>query len=145
MNAMPRNGSWVRARVLNWALCQANNQEAYPDPQLPTLEGIPEWVEGTFEASHAKAPWGEVDVFLVAWGGIAVEVDSDSVHAVESGPSEASREEQVKSDEAMREDALLRRIGTNERAEMDDVDPESVKLLDRILPPKAESGDRLGA
>lgn len=79
MKQLPLNGTMVRAHVQDWALCQANNLEEFPDPRLPTLEGLPEWVEGPLDVRHVKAPWGEFDSISVYWDGAHVSVDADSI------------------------------------------------------------------
>ncbi len=80
--SLPSNGTQVRARVHDWAVCQANNKEKFPDPRLPTLEGVPEWIEGPLDVRHVLAPWGEVDSVSVLWRGTQVDVEADSVRAL---------------------------------------------------------------
>jgi len=77
--SLPPNGTRVRGRVHDWALCQANNLEEFPDPRLPTLEGVPEWVEGPLDFRHVIAPWGEFDSVSIFCEGSHVGVEPDSI------------------------------------------------------------------
>ena len=74
----PPPGTRVRARVFRWDEVQANNKEEFPDPSLPTLEGVPEFVQGELQIRRVKAPWGEPDGHSVA-----VDIDENTVEPVE--------------------------------------------------------------
>jgi hypothetical protein len=79
MTSLPASGTRVRARVLDWALCQENDKLEFPDPRLPTLQGVPEWVDGPLDVRHVTAPWGEYDSITVEWEGRIVAVEAETV------------------------------------------------------------------
>ena len=39
----------------------ANNQEKYPDPALPTYEGLDAWQEGPYVVRHVSVPFVGID------------------------------------------------------------------------------------
>jgi hypothetical protein len=79
MRALPPNGTRVRAKVRDWAICQANNLEKYPDPRLPTLEGIPEWVEGPLNVRRTETSWGQRDEITIEFEDTVLDVEPDSL------------------------------------------------------------------
>jgi len=81
----PPPGTRVRARVFRWDEIQANNKEEFPDPSLPTLEGVPEFVEGELQIRHVKAPWGEYTGYSIVPEGhsVPVDIDENTVEPVE--------------------------------------------------------------
>ncbi len=84
--SLPPNGSVVRARVRDWARCQANNQLEYPDPRLPSYEGIPEWIEGPFRAETLAVWWGELELIAVEWDGCPIGVEYDTIEILTLRP-----------------------------------------------------------
>ena len=72
---LPPPGTRVRARVLCWDEVQANNKEEFPDPRLPNLEGVPEFIRGELEIRFVKAPWGEYTTYSVIPEGHSVPID----------------------------------------------------------------------
>ena len=51
----------ARGRLYRWDEVQANNAEDYPDPALPTYEGLDEWVEGEYVTRHVSVPIAGID------------------------------------------------------------------------------------
>ena len=74
---LPSSGTRVQARVLRWDEVQANNSEEFPDPRLPTLEGVPEFIQGELRIDRVKAPWGEYTTYSVIPEGNSVPIDVD--------------------------------------------------------------------
>lgn len=56
----PRLGSRVRAKLFGWDEVLANNASEFPDPGLPTYDGMPKYVEGVLGVRHVSAPWGRL-------------------------------------------------------------------------------------
>lgn len=75
------DGTRVRARRYAWDAVQGNNLLEYPDPRLPTYEGLSEWVEGILIREHVHSPLvPSIDYESVSVDG--VEVDPDSVEPI---------------------------------------------------------------
>ena len=75
----PANGSTVRARLADWDAVQENNAARYPDPALPTYEGLDEFVEGTLSIEHI-APGQGID--YVRYSVAGRDVDPDSIEEI---------------------------------------------------------------
>ena len=58
------NGGRVRAEVLGWKEAQSNNKLKYQDPRIPSLEGVPQFVEGILCVRHVPPPL-DYDQYLV--------------------------------------------------------------------------------
>jgi hypothetical protein len=63
--------------VLSWDEVQANNKEGFPDPRLPTLEAVPEFIRGELQIHRVKVPWGEYTTYSVSLEGYSVSIDID--------------------------------------------------------------------
>jgi hypothetical protein len=51
----------ARGRLDGWDEVQENNKLEYPDPRLPTYEGLSEWVEGEYVVRHVSVPFAHID------------------------------------------------------------------------------------
>lgn len=51
----------ARGRLDGWDEVQANNLEEYPNPALPTYEGLDEGQEGPYEIRHVSVPQVGID------------------------------------------------------------------------------------
>jgi hypothetical protein len=75
----------ARGRLSGWQEVQENNKLEYPDPALPTYEGAPEWVEGTYKVRHLSVPYAGIDYdqHTIDTGvGLAWEVDPTTVQVL---------------------------------------------------------------
>jgi hypothetical protein len=77
---LPPDGTSVRARVSRWADAQANNAEPYPDPALPSLDGVEEWQTGPLTSHEVHlADFNTAYLRCLVNG---YDVDPESVEAV---------------------------------------------------------------
>jgi hypothetical protein len=51
----------ARGRLDGWDEVQENNKEEYPDPALPTYEGLDEWQEGEYVTRHVHVELAGID------------------------------------------------------------------------------------
>jgi hypothetical protein len=51
----------ARGRLDGYNEVLLNNQEEYPDPALPTYEGLDEWQTGEYEVRHVSVPFAGID------------------------------------------------------------------------------------
>jgi hypothetical protein len=51
----------ARGRLDGWDEVQENNKLEYPDPRLPTYEGLSEWVEGEYTVRHVHVDLAGID------------------------------------------------------------------------------------
>jgi hypothetical protein len=51
----------ARGRLDDWDAVQLNNLEEYPDPRLPTYEGLSEWQEGEYVTRHVHVELAHID------------------------------------------------------------------------------------
>jgi hypothetical protein len=51
----------ARGRLSGYDEAQANNLEDYPDPALPTYEGLDAWQEGPYVVRHVSVPFAHID------------------------------------------------------------------------------------
>ena len=51
----------ARGRLDGYDEVMANNQEEYPDPALPTYEGLDAWIKGEYETRHVSVPYAGID------------------------------------------------------------------------------------
>ena len=51
----------ARGRLDGYDEVMANNQEKYPDPALPSYEGLDAWIEGEYETRHVSVPYAGID------------------------------------------------------------------------------------
>jgi hypothetical protein len=80
---LPRLGTRVRAKLSGWDEVQANNRLQFPDPGLPTYEGMPEFVEGDLSVRHVHAPWGKFAVYSVTTeDGDRYDIDEKTIELV---------------------------------------------------------------
>ncbi len=70
---MARDPVTARGRVLGFDAVQANNLEEFPIPKLPTYEGLPECVEGTYVTHHVSVPGAGIDYVKHAIAGFDVD------------------------------------------------------------------------
>jgi hypothetical protein len=66
----------ARGRLDGYDEVMANNQEKYPDPALPTYEGLSEWIEGEYETRHVSVPYAGIDYQKHTIGGRDVDPDT---------------------------------------------------------------------
>ena len=72
-------GTLVRARVDGWLEAQIENAEEFPDPAVPTLEGVPEWVEGEVFTHFDDIPHLGIREMVYFVAGYRIEPDSVQV------------------------------------------------------------------
>jgi len=51
----------ARGRLSGYDEAMANNKLKYPDPALPTYEGMSEFVEGEYVTRHVSVPYAGID------------------------------------------------------------------------------------
>jgi hypothetical protein len=51
----------ARGRLYEWDRVVANNAEEFPDPALPTYEGLDEWADGEYVLRHISVPEAGID------------------------------------------------------------------------------------
>ncbi len=51
----------ARGRLYGWDEVMANNAEEFPDPALPTHEGLDEWADGEYVLRHVSVPEAGID------------------------------------------------------------------------------------
>lgn len=66
----------ARGRLVGYDEVMANNQEKYPDPALPTYEGLDAWVEGEYETRHVSVPYAGIDYQKHTINGYDVDPDT---------------------------------------------------------------------
>ncbi len=66
----------ARGRLYDWDNVQLNNLEEYPDPRLPTYEGLSEWVEGEYVIRHVSVPIAGIDYIKHTIAGSDVDPDT---------------------------------------------------------------------
>lgn len=69
----------ARGRLYDWDNVQLNNLEEYPDPRLPTYEGMSEWVEGEYVVRHVSVPFAHIDYIKHTIDGHDVDPDTVQV------------------------------------------------------------------
>jgi hypothetical protein len=84
---LPPQGTRVRARLYFWDEVQANNTEQFPDPSLPTLEGMPEYVQGELQIRHVKSRWGAYTAYSITTDDYSAPVDVDKSTIERCGPA----------------------------------------------------------
>ena len=85
-------GSLVRARLAGWDEIQAKNRSEFPDPGLPTYEGMPEWVEGALSVRHVHAPWGKFRTYSVSTeDGRTFDIDEATIEPAHSAAQKPAR------------------------------------------------------
>lgn len=75
----PQPGDRVRAEVLGWSEAQTNNKLDEPDPSIPALAKMPQFVEGVLSITAVHLPKEGISYTRYAVDG--VDVDPKSVVA----------------------------------------------------------------
>jgi hypothetical protein len=58
---MARDPVRARGRLYEWDRVVENNAEEFPDPKLPTYEGLDPLVEGEYVTRHVSVPEAGID------------------------------------------------------------------------------------
>jgi hypothetical protein len=58
---MARDPVRARGKLYEWNRVVENNAEEFPDPKLPTYEGLSEFVEGDYVQRHVSVPEAGID------------------------------------------------------------------------------------
>jgi len=54
-------GKVVTAKPFGWDDAQENNKLDFPDPAIPTMIGVPEWITGVLEVSKVVVPEAHIN------------------------------------------------------------------------------------
>ena len=75
----------ARGRLYEWDRVVANNAEDFPDPKLPTYEGLNPVVEGEYTSRRVQVPEAGIDYVQHLINGF--EVDPATVQVLTRPPS----------------------------------------------------------